>query len=41
LLLGTVLGIIWFFMPNNMYVLFMEGDLARAICIAFLPLFVF
>lgn len=38
--LGTFLGVLWFFMPNNLYVLFMEGNLARALCMVILPLFV-
>lgn len=35
--LGCVLGILWFFMPNNLYVLFFEGNLPRAFCLAVLP----
>ena len=35
--LGTFLGVIWFFMPNNLYGLFMEGNLPRAVCMVILP----
>jgi uncharacterized membrane protein len=39
LLLGAVLGGLWFFMPNNLFVLFFEGNLARALCMVILPVF--
>ncbi len=38
--LGTFLGIFWFFLPNNLYALFGEGDLPRAFCMVLLPLFI-
>lgn len=37
---GAFLGILWFFMPNNLYILFLEGDLAKTLCVAILPLFI-
>lgn len=40
-LLGGFLGGLWFFMPNNLYVLFSEGNLARSLSMVFLPVFVF
>lgn len=40
MLLGAFLGIIWFFMPNNLFVLFWDGDLARSLSMVFLPAFV-
>lgn len=39
-LLGTFIGILWFFMPNNLYVLFFEGDLSKALCMVILPIFI-
>ena len=39
--LGAFLGILWFFMPNNLTALFVEGNLARSVSMIFLPLFVF
>lgn len=38
--LGAFLGIAWFFMPNNLFALFVEGNLPRSLCMVFLPLFV-
>ena len=38
--LGAFLGVLWFFMPNNLFALFWEGNLARSLCMIFLPLFV-
>ena len=38
---GAFLGVLWFFMPNNLYTLFYEGNLPRAFCIAVLPLLFF
>lgn len=38
--LGAFLGILWFFMPNNLFALFGEGNLARSLCMIFLPIFV-
>ena len=39
--MGVFLGVLWFFMPNNLLALFTEGNLARSICMIFLPIFVF
>lgn len=39
MLLGFLLGILWFFMPNNLYALFVEGNLPRALTMVVLPLF--
>lgn len=39
--LGGILGIIWFFMPNNLYALFGEGNLPRALSMVFLPVLVY
>ncbi len=38
---GAFLGILWFFMPNNLYVLIQEGNLPRALSNAFLPLLMY
>ena len=38
---GSLVGALWFFMPNNLYVLFHEGDLPQALCIALLPLLMY
>ncbi|MBR5337853.1 MAG: hypothetical protein IK152_07700 [Lachnospiraceae bacterium] len=38
---GTALAVLWFFMPNNLYALFGEGNLAKSLCLVILPLFVF
>lgn len=38
--LGAFLGVLWFFMPNNLFMLFWDGDLARSLCMIFLPAFV-
>ncbi|MCI8432885.1 MAG: dTDP-4-dehydrorhamnose reductase [Lachnospiraceae bacterium] len=35
--LGAFLGALWFFMPNNLYALFVEGNLPRSLCMIFLP----
>lgn len=40
IVLGAFLGALWFFLPNNLYTYFWEGNLARALCLVFLPLFV-
>lgn len=39
-LLGFLFGILWFFMPNNIYALFVEGNLPRALTMTILPLFI-
>ncbi len=36
--LGCFMGIMWFFIPNNIYALFGEGNLPRALSMVFLPL---
>lgn len=38
LILGGLLGVLWFFVPGNLTSYFVEGDLARAFVIALLPL---
>lgn len=38
--LGAFVGALWFFMPHNLFVLFFEGNLPRAFCMVFLPLFI-
>lgn len=35
--LGAFFGALWFFMPNNLYLLFEEGNLPGALCLVFLP----
>lgn len=35
--LGAFIGALWFFMPNNLYALFVEGNLPRSLCMVFLP----
>lgn len=37
--LGAFIGVLWFFMPYNLFVLFQEGNLARIICGLFFPVF--
>ncbi len=39
--LGAFIGILWFFMPNNLLALFVEGNLARSLCMVFLPIFIY
>ena len=36
--MGAFLGILWFFMPNNLWALFGEGNLPRAMAMIWLPL---
>ncbi len=38
---GAFVGILWFFMPNNLIALFYEGNLPRSICIVILPLLMY
>ena len=38
--LGAFLGVLWFFLPNNLMALFSEGNLPRSLCMIFLPFFV-
>lgn len=39
--LGAFLGALWFFVPNNLYALFVEGNLPRAFSMIFLPLYLY
>ena len=39
--LGAFIGLIWFFMPNNLCALFVEGNLARSLSMIFLPVFIY
>lgn len=39
--LGAFIGFIWFFMPNNLCALFVEGNLAISLSMIFLPLFIY
>ena len=39
--LGAFIGLLWFFMPNNLYALFVEGNLARSLSMIFLPVFIY
>ena len=39
--MGGLLGLLWFFMPNNLHMLFGEGVIARSMSMPLLPLFVF
>ena len=39
--LGGFLGVLWFFMPNNLFALFLEGNLPRSLSMVLLPLFIF
>ena len=36
--LGLVLGIVWFFLPNNIYTLFVEGNISKSLAYVFLPI---
>lgn len=38
--MGAFLGLLWFFMPNNLHAIFAEGNLPRALCMIMLPLFI-
>ncbi len=37
-ILGVILGILWFFLPNNIYATFGEGNLPRSLSMVFLPI---
>ena len=39
--LGSFLGLLWFFIPNNLIAMFYEGNLPRTICMIFLPLLLY
>lgn len=36
--MGALLGVLWFFMPTNLYTVFEQGNLSYGICAALLPL---
>ena len=38
-LTGSIFGIIWYFLPINIYFLFSQGNLAMALCLIFVPAF--
>lgn len=38
---GAFLGVLWFFMPNNLYALFGEGNLPRSLSMVLLPLLIY
>jgi len=38
--MGAFLGGLWFFMPNNLFMLFVEGVLVRSLSVVILPLYV-
>lgn len=40
-MLGGIIGILWFFMPNNLHALFTEGNLPRSLSMVFLPLLIY
>ncbi len=37
-ILGLVLGVLWFFLPNNIHTLLVEGNLSRSLAYVFLPI---
>lgn len=39
--LGAFIGVLWFFMPNNLFAFFVEGNLPRSLSMVLLPLFVY
>ena len=39
--LGIFMGVLWFLFPNNLQVLFFEGNLARGFCAVLLPIFIY
>lgn len=40
-ILGAVLGLLWFYIPNNLLALFTEGNLPRSLSMIFLPIFIY
>ena len=38
---GLVFGIMWFFLPNNIYTLFVEGDISKSLAYVFLPILLY
>ncbi len=41
IVLGAFIGALWFFMPNNLFALFVEGNLPRSLSMVLLPLFIY
>lgn len=39
--MGAFLGVLWFFMPNNLFALFVEGNLPRSLSMVLLPLLMY
>lgn len=39
--MGFFIGLIWFFVPNNLIAMFYEGNLPRTICMILLPILVY
>ena len=39
--MGSFLGALWFFMPNNLFALFDEGNLPRSLSMIFLPILIY
>ena len=39
--LGAFFGVLWFFMPNNIFALYNEGNLPRTLSMVILPLFMY
>ena len=39
--LGAFVGLLWFFMPNNLVALFVEGNLPRSLALVLLPLLLY
>lgn len=39
--MGAILGALWFFMPNNLYAMFIEGGLDRCMIMIVLPVFLY
>ena len=39
--MGSFLGVLWFFMPNNLFALFDEGNLPRSLSMIFLPILIY
>lgn len=38
---GAILGLLWFYIPNNLMALFTEGNLPRSLSMVFLPVFIY
>lgn len=39
--LGAFMGALWFFLPNNLFALFVEGNLPRSLSMVLLPVFMY